>query len=275
MTALTRPPSDLAVTRSTWHLLAGHVLAEERWGRARRIGLEPRARGLATPAAESRGVEVDAADLLVRRPDGIDRVALATLEAAERRVLGRVGPPTWATELDVRDPPAAVAPDTPLPVDDAAATWLGGWFQLGWDVLVALGGDEASLEANSPTLWPEHLDVAIEVLPDDRRASYGLSPGDDGVPEPYAYVSVWYPDRLGGPGDARWNADSFPGAVVLASELADAAEPAGAGPTSATGAADAAGATGAADATSAVDAGDVLLRWFRERRDLLAALGSA
>jgi len=53
-------------------------------------------------------------------------------------------------------------------------------------------------------LWPEHFDVAIRV--DD--VNYGVTPGDQHVPEPYAYVG---PDEVSD--DPFWNA-SF-GATLL------------------------------------------------------------
>ena len=57
-------------------------------------------------------------------------------------------------------------------------------------------------------LWPEHLDVAITV----DEVNLGLSPGDAGIGEPYAYVGPWAPRR----GDF-WNV-SF-GAARLLTEL--------------------------------------------------------
>jgi hypothetical protein len=38
-------------------------------------------------------------------------------------------------------------------------------------------------------LWPEHFDVGISV----GEVNYGVSPGDDAIPEPYAYVGPWSP----------------------------------------------------------------------------------
>jgi hypothetical protein len=235
------PPASIVQTRASWHLIAAHVLAEERWRRLGRIGLEPRPAGIATPRGEAAGVALEGDQLVVRRAGEVERETVTTLDAARRFVLGEAAGPTWAAALEVRDPPPEVSPSTPLSIDPDAARWLGAWFQLGWWVLEELGAEPTSIEASTPTLWPEHLDVAIEVLPDDRRGSYGVSPGDDAVPEPYAYVSVWYPDRVGGLDDPRWNATAFPGAIALASGF---------------------GATGA-------DTGS-LLAWFRERRDLLA-----
>jgi hypothetical protein len=41
----------------------------------------------------------------------------------------------------------------------------------------------------TPVLWPEHFDVAISA----GEVTYGVSPGDHFVREPYAYVSPWTP----------------------------------------------------------------------------------
>ena len=235
-------PRRLAATRWSWEVLAGHVLAEERWRRTGRIGLEPRPVGLGTPQVDADGVELLGERLILHRGGVSEAVTVTTLAEARRFVLGDTSAPTWGRDLEVHDPPASVPPDSRLSIDPEAGAWLGRWFELGDEVRRALAADDASVEASSPTWWPEHLDIAIEVLPDDRRASYGLSPGDDGVAEPYAYVSVWYPDRIGGLDDPRWDASSFPGALVTARELADRDAP-----------------------------GDELLGWFRIRRDLLAA----
>lgn len=241
------PPTDrLAPTRLSWHVLSGHVLAEERWRRAEKIGLYPRPDGLRTPADEPDGIELVGTELHLRRNGDTSVHEITTLAAAREVVLGSDDRDTrWAEELPIHDPPPTVPVDEPLEIDTEVAHWLGDWFSLGDDVLRSLGEDDASTDASPPTLWPEHLDIAIEVLPEDQRASYGLSPGDDGVPEPYAYVSVWYPDRVGGLDDPLWNGGSFPGALITARELAEVD-----------------------------DAAKHLLDWFRQRRDLLAASGA-
>jgi hypothetical protein len=46
-------------------------------------------------------------------------------------------------------------------------------------------------------LWPEHFDAAIRV----DGVNYGVTPGDQHVPLPYAYVG---PDEV--PDDPFWNA---------------------------------------------------------------------
>lgn len=91
--------------------------------------------------------------------------------------------------------------------DPAAAAYLAALFAFAFDVLDEL---RAELPASTrPILWPEHFDYAIEAGTPARRATFGISPGDDAHPEPYAYVAPWNPVR--GPG---WDAVGFTGAEV-------------------------------------------------------------
>jgi hypothetical protein len=54
-------------------------------------------------------------------------------------------------------------------------------------------------------LWPEHFDLGTDVGPDDeRRASYGASPGDADHPLPYLYVGPWSKRD-----EAFWDAGSY------------------------------------------------------------------
>ncbi|OLP58852.1 hypothetical protein BJM39_25905 [Salmonella enterica subsp. enterica serovar Javiana] len=46
-------------------------------------------------------------------------------------------------------------------------------------------------------LWPEHFDIAVTL----DRVNYGVSPGDETIASPYAYVGPW--DRADG---EFWNA---------------------------------------------------------------------
>jgi len=59
--------------------------------------------------------------------------------------------------------------------------------------------------------WPEHFDLAVTL----GEVNYGVSPGDDAIPYPYAYVGP-HVQRAG----AFWN-EPF-GAARAISELADA-----------------------------------------------------
>ncbi|MEX2548993.1 MAG: hypothetical protein WD638_02095 [Nitriliruptoraceae bacterium] len=240
------PPTSeaLAATLTSWRLLAAHVLAEERFLRVGHSGLEPTPEGFRTPVDEPVGVELVGDQLVVRRSDGTERLPVTTLGAAQQAVLDRVGPPSWGEQPGLHDPPEPVAPDTALPIDRDVGAWLGGWLTAGYRALGALVADPDSREASVPTLWPEHFDVGIDLLEGGRRGSYGVSPGDAAISEPYAYVAVWYPDRVGGLDDPRWNSSVLEGAVLTAGEL-----------------------------DPAVDADAQLVAWFRARRDLLLAAG--
>ena len=83
-------------------------------------------------------------------------------------------------------------------------------------LLDALVRGDAALRAfapaATPVLWPEHLDVAITV----DEVNYGVSPGDQHIAEPYAYVGPWTP-RQG----SLWNRPF--GAAVELSAIDDLA----------------------------------------------------
>ena len=88
--------------------------------------------------------------------------------------------------------------------------------------LEAVRADEASVDPSRPQLWPGHFDPAIEAGDEDHRASFGASPGDHSIDEPYLYVSAWWPDRLDlDRSDPMWNAPSFTGAMLRLSDFPD------------------------------------------------------
>lgn len=78
-----------------------------------------------------------------------------------------------------------------LQVDPTCAVEIADAFAVGEAALRAFA------PAEEPVLWPEHFDIAITVA----EVNYGVSPGDDHLPEPYAYVGPWTP-RAG----EFWNA---------------------------------------------------------------------
>jgi hypothetical protein len=84
----------------------------------------------------------------------------------------------------------------------------------------------------SPVLcWPHHFDIgaSIRLDPAGGDASptigIGMSPGDEGVPEPYYYVNAWpRPERLPDPlpplpDGGRWNTEGWLGASLPTREL--------------------------------------------------------
>lgn len=151
--------------------------------------------------------------LIDQRGDVAHATPITTLAAAAA-FLGSEIDPTTAAE---HDSPDLGDTEAPLAVDRSASTFLGGWFGMGFAALENLRADPASVDPGRPQLWPGHFDPAIEAGDDDHRASYGASPGDASIPEPYLYVSVWWPDRVGLAdldGDPFWNATGFTGRVL-------------------------------------------------------------
>jgi hypothetical protein len=96
--------------------------------------------------------------------------------------------------------------DEALDLDPEQAGVILGALARGHDALVAFAPGE------TPVLWPEHFDVAVSV----QDITFGVSPGDGFLGEPYAYVSV---SSLPA-GDTFWNAPF--GAAVPLRELPDA-----------------------------------------------------
>lgn len=115
--------------------------------------------------------------------------------------------------------------DESLPVDPAAAAVIAEWFELGWDVLGRVLERFGWPDDTERRLWNEHFDLAVEVGSDadKRRAAVGFSPGDGGIPEPYAYISPWYKDETAEllPPTHGW------GVALTHGEVADSADPAG------------------------------------------------
>ena len=76
-----------------------------------------------------------------------------------------------------------------------------GWFGTGARAL-----DVLLPELSGPTaaqLWPEHFDLGLAATTGSGGVTLGVSPGDDAVPGPYAYVAPWEDAR---PGDPEfWN----------------------------------------------------------------------
>ncbi|MGW3913598.1 hypothetical protein ACWEBX_19070 [Streptomyces sp. NPDC005070] len=94
----------------------------------------------------------------------------------------------------------------PLTIDPDAALRITGSFGLGRQAL----RDFAPRE--NPVLWPEHFDLGITW----DKVSYGISPGDGFLDEPYAYVG---PEAVPAAG-SFWNAPF--GAARPVQELGDA-----------------------------------------------------
>ena len=107
--------------------------------------------------------------------------------------------------------PDALAPTDTLEVDADAAAAIARAIAMGDEACrrfrEMLAADD--VDAKPPTLWPEHFDIGITL----EDVNYGVSCGDDLIPEPYAYV---------GPHQVRSGAfwDQTFGATRLVEDLA-------------------------------------------------------
>jgi hypothetical protein len=218
-------PPTLVGTRLALHRLAVYVISPARRQVNTKIGLRFTRGGFGTPffrrtipgprSMEHQQVRVSGATLVDQVGGGITQSGTAaagpitTLSQAAAMILE--GPPDveWAQDFDV---PPLGDPDEDLNVDPDAAAFLGDWYGFAWSVLEEFRSDTGSTDAGRVQLWPEHFDAAFDCLPEDRRVTFGASPGDAAVPEPYLYVLPWHLDEASG-GDL-WNASSFRGAIL-------------------------------------------------------------
>ena len=190
----------LVTTRLALHALAERVISPLRvQATGNEIALQVRPGGFGTPALPDRSWVGVSGTEVVRLGAGGDeqRAAISSLRAAAAFV-GLVG--------------GASLPDEPLEVHAGAAAVLADTWAIGEEALSVFAVDGAE-DPSAPILWPEHFDIAIEAGSEaaGRRATYGISPGDENHDEPYAYVAPWAPPEAVGP-DTFWNAKGFTGA---------------------------------------------------------------
>jgi hypothetical protein len=164
---------SLAVTRRSLHGVAELVLAGPQYRQGGGIRLRVVPGGFATVV--SPGLRVDG-DRLVTPAGSIPLTgSYADLAAAAGVEASRLD--------DVYSGGPKISPDDEMDVDPSASRLLADAFAKGDAALRALAPQE------TPVLWPEHFDVGISV----GEVSYGVSPGDDAISEPYAYVGPWTP----------------------------------------------------------------------------------
>jgi hypothetical protein len=217
---LARPPATFVGTRLALHRVAVYAVSPARRRANGKIALRWTFGGLGTPFfGDDEQVRITAGGLVRQRGDRADAAPFATLAAAAAFVLDGPADLAWAEGFDVPD---AGDLQAPLAVDAAAAALLGDWYGFASSVLEELRARPASAEASRMQLWPEHFDAAFDGLSGDRRATFGASPGDGTVPEPYLYVLPARFDAV--PASALWNAGSFRGAILRLGEFVDAAD---------------------------------------------------
>ena len=216
------PPGELTTTRLGLHRLAMYVIAPTRHAATGRFGLRSVHGGFGTPEFDGRRVRVEGDELIDERDGGERRSPITSIEAAAAFLGSDIDPDTAAEH----DSPALGDTGADLGVDGAASHFLGRWFEVAFEALRRVASHEDSIDPSEPQLWPGHFDAAIEVGDENHRASYGASPGDQTVAEPYLYLAAWYPDRLDiDAGDAYWNGAGFTGRMLKMSNFDSTADP--------------------------------------------------
>jgi hypothetical protein len=203
----------LAATRRSLHAVAETLLAGPQHRLTGTIRLYAAPGGFRTGPLGSpdRYVTVRGTDLVAQEATG-ERVVPLRGTLAELAVEADVdfGPP-----VGVYPVASQVAGTDLVDVDPAAAALIAGAFAAGdaaCRLLVAEHAADQPAVPATPVLWPEHFDLGIAL----DGVNYGVSAGDDLIPEPYAYVGPHAP-RVG----AFW--DQPFGAARLVRDLRDAA----------------------------------------------------
>ena len=189
-------PVTFAPTRDALHALAEQVLAPARYHAEGRIGLINTPGGFGTPVyGAGERARVEGIELVHERPGATQRVPITNLSHAARFVGAPLGAPA-----DLYPPATTADPDASLAIDADAARILAAWLEIGATLLDELRDDYATQEPSAPQLWPEHFDLACDLgnLDAGTRATYGVSPGDADIAEPYLYVSPWEASRRTG-----------------------------------------------------------------------------
>ncbi len=126
-------------------------------------------------------------------------------------------------------PPGPVAYGAPFSgVSEDQLLELEAWFGNAEAILGAVRSVRP--EATPVRCWPHHFDIATLLILDrqlgtevGRSVGVGLSPGDEGFPAPYLYVTPYpYPDAVDLPqlpGGAHWHREGWVGAVMTANAL--------------------------------------------------------
>lgn len=216
-------PDRLVEVRNDLHRLATYVVAPARHQANGKFGLRWTLGGFGTPFfGDDTQVRIDGERIVVQRGEQAVAAPITTLEAAAE-LIGSSIDTEVATEHD--SPPIGPV-DVPLAVDPEVVRFLDAWWGMGTAALELVRADSATVNPSRVQLWPGHFDPAIEVGDEDRRGSYGASPGDASSDEPYLYVALWWPDRLSlDNDDGFWNAEAYTGARLPFSELAGSDDP--------------------------------------------------
>ena len=208
-------PANYVAERNDFHRIAFGVVSNARKAANGKFGLRYTYAGFGTPFfGNDEQVRVEGNELVRQIGPGTERTAITTLAAAAA-FFGTVANADQAEHdtIELGDL------DRPLVTTVATGAFLGHWFGFGTAALeqTRLLGDEGD-DVGRIQLWPGHFDPAVEIgnADEGRRATYGVSPGDQGSDEPYLYVGAWGDvDRS----NSYWNETTFNGASMGYAEL--------------------------------------------------------
>jgi hypothetical protein len=224
LSALWNPLSDTyGQSREHLHQLAFFALSPARQRAVGRMGLRPTPGGFGTPPFEDRVARIDGA-LLVHEESGKAATQVVSTVRAASEFFGGSYEEVWFDGF--RDPVTPIDPDASLIVDEGDSHLIGEWFDFAFQILSRLGDRiQDADDVSEPQIWPEHFDAASELGSADlgKRASYGVSPGDQAHPDPYIYVAAWGPIDRSNP---YWNDEAFNGSSLGYAELASSPDPA-------------------------------------------------
>ena len=157
-------------TRRSLHGVAELLMAGPQYRRSGTIRLAPSPAGFATVAEPAAAVH---ADTFV-----VDGAPVGTLRSVGYAELARTAGLAVGRPEGVYRVGSAAEPQDRIHVDAEHAATIAHAFETGRRALLPVA------PAEQPVLWPEHFDLAITV----DRINFGVSPGDELIPEPYAYV---------------------------------------------------------------------------------------
>jgi hypothetical protein len=146
----------------------------------------------------------------------------------------RLGAGAGRLRLDApyRIPDHAVGAGQPFGAATRATAELARWFGNGNSLLRTVA---AKWPGAAPVrVWPHHFDVG-SVLPlgatyrgESPSIGIGLSPGDEGIAEPYFYATLWPAPEADAlpplPANGRWNREGWTGALLTGSEITAAGD---------------------------------------------------
>lgn len=207
---------SFSTSREHLHQVAFFAISPARYNEVGRMGLRPTHDGFGTPEFNGKVARVEGDLLVVEAEGNVATQKISTVRSAAEFASGGYRE-VWFG--DFHDPLAPIDPDAPLSVDAADSAVVGEWFEFGFSVLNELrGSGTEDDDVSEAQIWPEHFDAAAELGSADggRRASYGASPGDSGVAEPYLYVAPW--GEVDG-SDSYWNASTFRGSILTHADL--------------------------------------------------------